>query len=330
MHIAMVLASVGEGGLEKHVRELSLSLIREGHQVTVIADAHFLSSLATEVCGVALNMQRSRWHPLLCWQLWRTLQHLQADVVHAHANKATALLARIRRWLRVPMVATLHNLKHSTREYLAMDAVIAVSHALAKTLQHPDVHVVYHGVMHAPAVIQQPPAGFTLCAVGRLVDAKGLDILLEAVDGLPLQLLIAGEGPARPMLAQRISKLAPATQVRLLGHQTNIPALLATSHGLVIASRREGFAYVCAEALLQHVPVIATEVPVANEVLPAPWLVPVGDVAALRAAIVQAMQAPQQWRESQRAAFFLAERQFTMAAMTQSTLNIYHAVHRPA
>lgn len=329
MHIAMVLASRGEGGLEKHVRELSAALVADGHRVTVLADARFLATLELDIGRYAIGMQRSRWHPLLCWQLWRALRQLQPDVVHAHANKATALLATLSRWVSVPCVATLHNLKHQTQMFKRMQAVIAPSHALANSLKHSAMHVVYHGLMLPALSSYYAPARFTLCAVGRLVPAKGLDILLQAVDGLPLTLKIAGEGPARPALMQQSSRLSALTRVEWLGHVQDIPALLSQSSGLVIASRREGFAYVCAEALLCGVPVIASDVPVANEVLSSPWIVPVEDVNALRQAILHVMLSAEDWRQSQAAAFAFARQHFTVSAMAQATLTVYQSVRQP-
>lgn len=340
MHIAMLLASQGAGGLEKHVRELSAALVAQGQQVTVLADAAFLATLAAGVGRCPIDMQRSRWHPRLWWQVWQQVQRLKPDLVHAHANKAVAILASLRFWLALPRVGTVHNLKQQRGMYRHMQAVIAPSHSLAQSLAHTKGHVVYHGVSmpavsedsghqhlkRKDAVLHPLARPFTLCAIGRLVAAKGLDQLLQAVDGLPLTLKIAGEGPARSALTQAITLLHPQTTVELLGQVDDIASLLTSCDGLVIASRREGFAYVCAEALMREVPVIATEVPVANEILPTQWLVPVNDVQALRAAIVRAMRNPEYWRDSQRGAFALVRQQCQVPVMAAETVKVYQSV----
>lgn len=326
MHIVMVLASRGDGGLEKHVRELSFALVAHNHRVTVVADASFLATLDDSVAKVCFNMQRWRYNPFMLCQLKHTLQRLQPDIVHAHANKATALLASIRFLLKVPCIATLHNLKKSIKYYHTMQAVIAPSKTLAATLNHKNVHVIYHGLSHTSQPKLAPSkTGFCLVAIGRLVPAKGLQTLLAAVDGLALTLKIAGEGPLRQTLSQQIALMSKLTRVELLGHVQDVSNLLIQSDGLVIASHREGFAYVCAEALFAEVPVISTRVPVADELLPSEWLVPVADVSALRAAIERAMHSPAEWRHSQQSVFSYVRAQFSLAHMAEATIAAYQS-----
>lgn len=324
MHIAMILASQGEGGLERHVRELTAQLLLRGHRVSVLADTQQLAHMPAGTVDVPIKMHRARWHPLLLWQVWRALRAIQPTLVHAHANKATSILARLLPWLGLPAVATLHNQKSHTSAFANMHGVIAVSEPLRHLIKHENIAVIYHGI--APSQCAQKPAvfsPFTLCAIGRLVPAKGFDVLLEAVDGLPLRLWIAGAGEVELSLQQRIAQLSPATHVQLLGHVEDIPALMQQCHGVVISSRREGFSYVCAEALLARVPVIATDVPIANTLLPKPWIVPIEDPLALRHAIQRAMQDPAQWRASLNPVFDRAPSQLSLAAMATQTEQLY-------
>ncbi len=330
MHIAMISASLGEGGLERHVRELTAQLLLRGHAVSVLADPQQLARLPAGAVGVPIKMHRARWHPALLWQVWSALRRLQPTVVHAHANKATAVLARVLPYLGLPAVATLHNQKSHNAVFADMHGVIAVSEPLRHLVAHENIAVIYHGIAQQPrakraqdAIALTASDPFTLCAIGRLVSAKGFDVLLDAVDGLPLRLWIAGAGEAEASLQQRIKGLAPATQVQLLGHVEDIPSLIQQCHGVVISSRREGFSYVCGEALMARVPVIATDVPIANALLPKPWLVPIEDPLALRHAIQRAMQDPVQWRASLAPVFDRAPSQLSLDTMATHTERMY-------
>ena len=330
MHIAMVLASRGQGGLEKHVCELSAALVARGHRVSLLLDPCLLSAVPVGVEAVAIDMRRHRYHPRLWWQLRQQLLQLQPDIVHAQANKATCLLAAIRHWLPMPCVATLHNLKNHIRAYLRMDQVIAVSRYLAGLMAPFPAAVIYHGIVPPiPSPALSPREGFTWLAVGRLVPAKGFDLLLDAIDGLPLTLWIAGSGPEDAQLKQRAQQLSAPTRVVFLGQVVDVPALMQQSDGLVISSRREGFSYVCAEALLCRLPVLATDVPIANEVLPPAWVVPVGDVQALQQRMQVAMQAPATWRSELAPAFEIAQQQLTVARMVAQTEAVYAAAMQP-
>ena len=328
MRIVQVLASIGVGGLEKHVRELSAALAENGHAVFVIAAPEFLQTLPASVQGIAVNMRLNRYHPWLLWQVFCALKRTRADIIHAQANKAVSLIAWLKPWLRVACVGTMHNMKRQVRAYQAMDQVICVSRALAKTLQDvAHTQVIYNGIRSAKTLtpivnltVKQKPM---LCAVGRLVAAKGFDILLEAVDGLSLHLVIAGDGPQKSQLLARIAKLHPDTQVTLTGHHQDVIGLMKQSDGLVISSRKEGFSYVLNEALLNGVCVISTDVPIANEVLPATLIAPIGDAKALRHLIRQYLAHPHQWQQDMQSVFVWARTQLTLSRMVNETSAMY-------
>lgn len=91
MFICQIIASHGDGGLEKHVRELSSGLVAKGHRVLVVGDVAFTKTLPDGVESVSLNMRLSRHHPWLLWQLYHCLRRYQFDVIHAQANKAASL-----------------------------------------------------------------------------------------------------------------------------------------------------------------------------------------------------------------------------------------------
>ena len=330
MKICQVIASYGEGGLEKHVRELTQQLLASGHEVTVLGDRRFLDTLPGQAGVVPVRFDRNRRNPLLWLELLQALRRCRCDVIHAQANKAASLVALLRRWLAVPTVGTLHNMKRDVRAFRKLDHVLTVSRQLARPFPAGRVSVVYNGIARPRfervdlRALYGLPAGVpVLCAVGRLVPAKGFDLLLDAVDGLPVSLVIAGDGPERAALEQRIARLSPSAHVRLLGHQDDIPTLMASADAVVIASRREGFSYVFNEALLSDVKIVSTDVPVANEVLPAELIVPVGDAAALRERLASLLGDMQRWDALMEAPRQFAREYMTQEAMGASTVEAY-------
>lgn len=335
MFICQIIASRGNGGLEKHVRELSTALLAKGHQVMVIGDSAFLQTLPNEINKQALNMRLSRYNPCLLFKLWRLLCKNPVDLIHAQANKACYLINAISRLLAMPIVASVHNIKKDYSIFSKFDFVICVSQFLASQIksQYPEksnhIEVIYNGIAFAEKLVNtnqmQPlsPAKPKLCAIGRLVSAKGFDVLLNAVDGLSVQLVIAGVGPERLALEDRIAKLHDATEVKLLGHCDDVTSLMQTCDGLVISSRREGFSYVLAEALLNHLNVISTDVPVANEVLPQELIVPTDNYLALHQKIIECINNKPMWTERMAAAKLIAQNEMTLEKMVIKTVQIY-------
>lgn len=110
----------------------------------------------------------------------------------------------------------------------------------------------------------------TVLVIARLAPQKGLDVLLDAVGLLtpesgahggqrlnPVRVLVAGDGPLRARLHQRIS--AEGLPVTLLGHRIDIPDLLRQADIVVQPSLWEGQPVAIQEALLAHRPVVATD-----------------------------------------------------------------------
>ena len=108
-------------------------------------------------------------------------------------------------------------------------------------------------------------ARLRFCSVGRLVSAKGFDVLIEAFAvarlDRPWELLIIGDGPLRPELEQLVRQRRLEDNVQFRGMVENPYPLMASSDIAVQASRWEGFGMAIVEALSLGVAQIATECP---------------------------------------------------------------------
>ncbi len=334
MKITMVLASDKAGGLEKHVRELSTELVALGHTVTIIAPLVFLETVPDLVEKLPISASASRYNPLALWQLYRHLRQADGDLIHAQANKAAAMVANLKLFLNTPLVATLHNVKKQLNMFKPFAKVITVSAKIGQSLDvNVPATVIYNGIEPQSAQpidlrqrYQLPSRQPVICAVGRLVTAKGFDVLLEAVDGHAVSLLIIGEGPARARLEQRISTLQAPTVVKLLGFSDEVAQLMASSDAVVIASRREGFSYVFVEALHSRCRLLSTNVPDINQILPPELIVPTESPLALREKLQGLLADLDGWAAQMAPAWTFAEESLTCRAMAQQTVAVYQDV----
>ena len=138
---------------------------------------------------------------------------------------------------------------------------------------------------------------FTLLSIGRLVPIKGLEHVVDAIAGDPsLELVVLGEGPSRDALAERAR--ARDARVRFLGVDTgrHKASLLRAADAFVMPSvrldsgRSEGTPTAALEAAQAGLPIVASAVGGLRELVEherSGLLVPPGDVAALRAALLR-------------------------------------------
>jgi glycosyltransferase involved in cell wall biosynthesis len=230
----------------------------------------------------------------------RLVRNEHFDLIHAHWLIPQGLIAALSMWIageNVPLLCTSHGgdlfaLKGKGLQRLKcwiMDksaALTVVSKAMRKT-------VVDMGV--APDKVEVIPMGvdlkglFTpdpgvqrkteeLLFVGRLVEVKGLQILLDAMPKVlakhpGIRLVVAGAGPLESELRASAAKLNMTDRVDFLGMvpQSKLPLLyqqatLAVFPFIVTKSGvQEGFGLVVVEAMGCCCPVIAGDLPAIHD-----------------------------------------------------------------
>jgi glycosyltransferase involved in cell wall biosynthesis len=145
-------------------------------------------------------------------------------------------------------------------------------------------------------------AGGVILFAGRLIGAKRVDLLIEAVSGLrrsgrPVDLWIAGDGPERAGLRER-AVLLPGPPVRFLGNvgYRELVGLYASADVFVLPSDHEPFGAVVAEAMACGVPAVVSDRVGAGPDLVIPGVTGAvfthGSSEALRASLAEILGSP--------------------------------------
>jgi glycosyltransferase involved in cell wall biosynthesis len=161
------------------------------------------------------------------------------------------------------------------------------------------VHEVVMGVDAGAFRRTRPlPGGRRVLAVARLVEKKGLEVLVDAAASLgDVRVLVIGDGPLRPALERRIAQSgAPVT---LLGGGAPAQVVEAMQDADVLAmpcvvaadGDRDSMPVVVKEAMAMELLVVASDEVGLPECVMAPWgfLAPPGDAPALAAALQAAL-----------------------------------------
>lgn len=247
------------------------------------------------------------------------LRRQRPALFHAHLSWPVAakwpLAAAVA--ARVPSVATvqliphfeldrstfwqLRLLAHGVGRYLAVSRAVAAE--LAERFRWPaeKISVAYNaveldrfGAPPSPALRAELTGGADeplFLTLARLEPQKGLDVLLRAAAETPgARFAIAGEGPLRSELEDLAAQLGVVDRVRLLGHRSDVPELLAASDAFVLPSLYEGSSLAVLEAMAARRAVVSSAIPGTDELIEDGadgLLVPPGDAVALAAALRQ-------------------------------------------
>ena len=237
---------------------------------------------------------KGKYNFFALFPLAKLIRNGKYDVVHAHLFPTSLFVSLVSLMIRSPVyVFSEHNVTNGRRHYPLLKGVdwfiyqryakiIAVSEEVKSALLawlpglNNKIEVVPNSI--DPAKFQMSAAKIdemhkelniprdsqVILFAGRLVPAKGPDILIEALEFLakgntPFRVLIAGDGPLLPDLQQHMTATLNDS-VTFLGMRKDVPALLGVADLLVLPSRWEGLPMVMLEAMAARRPIVATSV----------------------------------------------------------------------
>jgi glycosyltransferase involved in cell wall biosynthesis len=273
------------------VRDGVEALRAAGVEVRVVSPASFRDLGIAYGDGIVNNLRRAPWKvllvPLFLLSFAAAARRAgrDADVVHAHwlpsalPGLATGKPVVLQLW---GSDVALARYARPLARLLVRRArvVVCASSALAgdaRALGARDVRVIPTPVA-IPGAVGEPAEPPHVLYVGRLSEEKGVRELAEAARGL--RLVVVGDGPLRALFPDAVGFVPP----HALGPYYERAAVV------VVPSRREGYGMVAREAMAYGRPVVATAVGGLVDAVEdgvTGVLVPPGDPAALRAALVR-------------------------------------------
>ena len=251
------------------------------------------SDLQLHIGGILFGY---RHHRVLYSDLFRVTRKVRPDIVlavHAPENYATLQLLAARRLLLLSMkiglfasrnidlpsvgfpykLSFLNSICDWVTEVSKVDVVYHRPESFGHLYRRYTERTVYipHSVdcsVFAPdSSSTERKKAITLGYVGRLIEAKGVHILIEALSRIQenVRLVIVGEGPNRPKLQALAKKLDLSDRVKILSPvpYSEMPRLLNSLDVLVLPSLetthwKELFGRILIEAMACGVPVVAS------------------------------------------------------------------------
>ncbi len=295
--VVLYVPDLSAGGAERVALNLVAAMPAPDLEVTLLvnrASGPLVSAIPSSARVVSLNAHRTL---TAFWPLVKYLRREKPDVLIAFLsfNNVLAVWAN---WLAgrpTRVVASVHSpLSNETKAHRSLNfrvvptlyrmtlgfaaAVVTVSHGVGKDLRQFLPRGTATTVIHNPIVTPHllalaerdvdhpwfaPGEDPVILGVGRLVDQKNPQLLVEAFSRLPssirARLVLIGDGPLRPELQVLIGRLGLTDRALLLGNDPNPWRYMARARLLVLTSRYEGFGNVLVEAMATGLPVVSVD-----------------------------------------------------------------------
>lgn len=295
IRVCQLITELRLAGAERCVYELSSRLDRHRFDVQVVslrggrvADMLRDAGVKTTVLDI-----RGKWDVAKLPLLTQLMRDEKIEILHTHLFHADLAGRPAARLAAVPhVVHTVHVAEARFRPWQFAyarflsgycDKIVAVSDSVRLHHQRrsglPKWHyqVIPNGIdvaaferdEHARRELRQQWGvrdDQTLVAfVGRLNKQKGVDTLLSAMShlaarGNPQQLVIAGDGPQRPMVENFVAHGEGGRHTRFVGFADNVRAIYSAADVLAMPSRWEGWPLTLAEAMANGLAPVATRV----------------------------------------------------------------------
>lgn len=331
LHIVNIMLSAGQGGIEQAFIDYCEGLTARGHRVTPITVPGSKVDFQLKLLGLSpMHLSNwGEWDILAKWILKRILGKLRPDVVIVQTNRAFALAEKAVTGI-CPLVAVTHNYNKRTSHYVKADAVFATTH----DLMH---HVTSQGVsenhiFHVPNMVRVEalPVRQThyntpvIGAMGRLVQKKGFDVYIDALQllkqqGLRFKAVLGGTGPDRKDLRKRAVDAGLGDILTFTNWVEDKKKFYTGLDVFCLPSHHEPFGIVLLEAFSYGVPVVSTDSEGPHDIITPNFdaiLVRKGSALELANGLAQMIRNPEQAAKLAANGFVKAKTQYSIESVS--------------
>ena len=272
------------------------------------------------------------------------------DIVHVHLFPADLFVAIASLFLpkSIKFIFSEHSVYNRRRSlkvykpidcfvYSRYDKIICVSNQVKLVLNAyiqgtKNKSVVIKNAIPIDSNFLEIPKIYDVLFVGRLEDAKGVDVLIKAIAilkqkfNLQIKVAILGDGSKRVYLENLSKQLGVDDEIVFLGVQKDVQSFMASSKVFVLPSRWEGLPMVILEAMANRMPIITTPVGGIAEVIEdgaSGILVEPENPEALADKIYELLSSEKLQRSISENAFKKVKEEYSIEGYTQKMLDIY-------
>lgn len=293
MKILTAIPSLGNGGAEKLVVELSNEFAAQDHEAILLSLKNIEDwmippkSLSPNVRLIQFGKKKG-FQISLIFKIFTLLRREKPDVVHIHLNAALfyfipliLLFKRIRFYFTIHSTFEIHesfieriNIIPWTRRISYICLTSSISNRFTNRFENLSFSLIENGVKKTKlsnnyeetknfVTEQSKKYKFVFLFVGRLSFAKNIPLLITVFSDQTMadsKLIIIGDGDQELKQLVEGAQMITNNRIEYLGAKNNVYDYMVLVDALILVSRYEGLPIVAIEALQVGLPVISTPV----------------------------------------------------------------------
>lgn len=357
---------VPSGGIETYLENLMGPLVSRGYSPLVIT-RHFRGLKRHEIKD-GVEVYRVPFihgfylrNPTFNSFAFLLALFLRYDIIHAHGPIASFFGGILKLLRRKPMVATPHGVSAINVTYPKIirkvltiiggfgyrraDEVIYLTQKEKENFRKylglrggriilSGVNIVTQPPRDAKNELGLPPETLVVGYIGRLISWKNVDVLVEAVPGVVerapgVKFFIAGDGPQREELKEKVRELGVQESVMFLGFRSDVPRILSATDIFVhpSVSDIEGLPLALLEGMAGNCALITTYrgLPIEEERLGIP--VRENDSGSLVEAILKLVENPELRKEFVENALRYVKKHHTWDSVAEKSIEVYDELY---
>ena len=281
MKIVFIISSLQAGGAERVISNIANNFDNIGHNITILVlskETPFYSiNSSIELIQLGVDkpkgrdfISRAKHIPNIIFTLKSNILDLNPDIVISFLTKVNIISTIVSKLTKTPIIVserTNFNALNKKMWRFLRRVIYPYSDALVVQSKFDKEKYYFHKncqIIHNPIYkfnrYKNIKREKIVLAVGRLVELKGFDMLIEAFSSLKnrdWRLIIAGEGKIRDKLQKQIIDNKMEKSISLIGRVSDIERYYKKASIFVLSSRIEGFPNVLIEAISYGCPSIA-------------------------------------------------------------------------
>ena len=359
MNILQILPRLDVGGVETGTIDLSKELIKRGHKVIVVSGGGELVKNLIEMNVRHIELPVYKKSPFTIMSSIKKLEDIIRDehisIVHSRSRVPNIIAFFAARHTGAKFITTAHGhySNHFISRVTGWAKFVIVASSLIGRHMIEDFKVPYERIRLIPRGVDLDKFKFSVPSVsskseykigviGRITPIKGHGFFLQAIARVVrifprVKVLIVGDAPKdKPGYMEKIKALAKQLQiersVEFLGARYDIPKIMSGLDLLVLPSiGREAFGRVIIEAGASGVPVVATAIGGAVEIIENAHtgiLVRPGDILEMVNSIIRVLKDRELSKGLAMEARKKVEREYSLVKMAEDTIKVYDEAYK--